>query len=161
MSEIFVRNVCALSNVKSARCQRPFDMLRLCKIMVGLVGLMNCQGVVDINMISQNKAILWQSQVQEKNKLLSLGHIDSTVLWGFPLALESVMQYFQSFIQPAPVFRDHNNVITEDMISKYINSLSASRDNWSTVGGDGECRVGEVWAGTTSPMPDHKGFKLQ
>ena len=30
-----------------------------------------------------------------------------------------------------------------------------------TVGGDGGCRVGEVRAGTTSPMPDHKGFKLQ
>ena len=29
------------------------------------------------------------------------------------------------------------------------------------VGGDGECRVGEVRADTTSPMPDHKGFKLQ
>ena len=33
--------------------------------------------------------------------------------------------------------------------------------NHSTVGGDGGCRVGEVRAGTTSPMPDHKGFKLQ
>ena len=31
----------------------------------------------------------------------------------------------------------------------------------STVGGDGGCRVSEVRAGTTSPMPDHKGFKLQ
>ena len=29
-----------------------------------------------------------------------------------------------------------------------------------TVGGDGGCRVGEVRAGTTSPMPNHKGFKL-
>ena len=27
--------------------------------------------------------------------------------------------------------------------------------------GDGGCRVGEVRAGTTSPMPDRKGFKLQ
>ena len=35
------------------------------------------------------------------------------------------------------------------------------QDNCSTVGGDGGCRVGEVRAGTTSPMPDHKGFKLQ
>ena len=26
------------------------------------------------------------------------------------------------------------------------------QDNYSTVGGDG------VWAGTTSPMPDHKDF---
>ena len=28
-------------------------------------------------------------------------------------------------------------------------------------GGDGVCRVGKVRASTTSPMPDHKGFKLQ
>ena len=42
-----------------------------------------------------------------------------------------------------------------------LNPYSASRDNWCTVGGDGGCRVGEVRAGTTSPMPDHKGFKLQ
>ena len=42
-----------------------------------------------------------------------------------------------------------------------FNSYSASRDNWCTVGGDGGCRVGKVRAGTTSPMPDHKGFKLQ
>ena len=27
--------------------------------------------------------------------------------------------------------------------------------------GDGMGRVGEVLAGTTSPMPDYKGFKLQ
>ena len=33
--------------------------------------------------------------------------------------------------------------------------------NHSTVGGDAGCRVGEVRAGTTSPMPDHKGVKLQ
>ena len=43
----------------------------------------------------------------------------------------------------------------------YINSYSASHDNWCTVWGNGGCRVGEVRAGTTSPMPDHKGFKLQ
>ena len=42
-----------------------------------------------------------------------------------------------------------------------LNSYSASRDNWCTVGGDGGCRVGKVRAGTTSHMPDHKGFKLQ
>ena len=42
-----------------------------------------------------------------------------------------------------------------------FNSYSASRDNGGTVGGDGGCRVGEVRAGTTSPMPDHKGFQLQ
>ena len=35
------------------------------------------------------------------------------------------------------------------------------QDNYSTVGGDVGCGVGEVQAGTTSPMPDHKGFKLQ
>ena len=42
-----------------------------------------------------------------------------------------------------------------------VNSYSASHDNWCTVGGDGGCRVSEVRASTTSPMPDHKGFKLQ
>ena len=35
------------------------------------------------------------------------------------------------------------------------------QDNYSIVGGDGGCRVGKVRAGTTSLMPDHKGFKLQ
>ena len=35
------------------------------------------------------------------------------------------------------------------------------QDNDSTVRGDGGSRVGEVRAGTTSPMPKHKGFKLQ
>ena len=52
----------------------------------------------------------------------------------------------------------------------YVNSYSASHDNWcitlkqdndSTVRGDGGSRVGEVRAGTTSPMPKHKGFMLQ
>ena len=32
------------------------------------------------------------------------------------------------------------------------------QDYYSTVGGDGGCRVGKVRAGTTSPMPDHKGL---
>ena len=35
------------------------------------------------------------------------------------------------------------------------------QDNYSTVRRDGGCGVGEVRAGTTSPMPEHKGFKLQ
>ena len=33
------------------------------------------------------------------------------------------------------------------------------QDNDSTVRGDGGSRVGEVRASTTSPMPEHKGFK--
>ena len=35
------------------------------------------------------------------------------------------------------------------------------QDNDSTVRGDGGSMVSEVRAGTTSPMPEHKGFKLQ
>ena len=35
------------------------------------------------------------------------------------------------------------------------------QDNDSTVRGDGGSRVDEVRAGTTSPIPEHKGFKLQ
>ena len=46
-------------------------------------------------------------------------------------------------------------------LANTVNSYSASHDNWCTVGGDGGCRVGEVRDGTTSPMPDHKSFKLQ
>ena len=34
-------------------------------------------------------------------------------------------------------------------------------ENYSTVGEDGGCRIDELPAGTTSPIPDHKGFKLQ
>ena len=45
--------------------------------------------------------------------------------------------------------------------SVIANSYSASCDNWCTVGGDEGCRVGKVRAGSTSLMPDHKGFKLQ
>ena len=63
------------------------------------------------------------------------------------------------------MYNEHNeiSVFTDTMsiLHGYVNSYSASRDNWYTVGGDGGCRVGEVRAGTTSPMPDHKGFKLQ
>ena len=35
------------------------------------------------------------------------------------------------------------------------------QDIYSTVEGDGVCRVGKVRTSTTSGMPDHKGFKLQ
>ena len=57
---------------------------------------------------------------------------------------------------------NHQNVkLGKVMSPESVNSYSASHDNWCTVGGDGRCRVGEVRAGTTSPMPDHKGFKLQ
>ena len=35
------------------------------------------------------------------------------------------------------------------------------QDSHGTVGGGGGCRVAEVRADTTSPLPDHKGFKLQ
>ena len=48
-----------------------------------------------------------------------------------------------------------------EFLPSFCNSYSASRDNLCTVGWDGGYRVGEVQAGTTSTMPDHKGFKLQ
>ena len=35
------------------------------------------------------------------------------------------------------------------------------QDNYSTVLGDGGCMVGKVRGSTTSPMPEHQGFKLQ
>ena len=47
---------------------------------------------------------------------------------------------------------------------KQDNDSTVQGDGGSRVGevqGDGGSRVGEVRAGTTSPMPEHKGFKLQ
>ena len=44
-------------------------------------------------------------------------------------------------------------------IDALLNTLK--QDNDSTVRRDGGSRVSEVRAGTTSPMPEHKGFKLQ
>ena len=35
------------------------------------------------------------------------------------------------------------------------------QDSYSKVEGDGGCRVGKVRVDTTSPMLEHKGFKLQ
>ena len=51
--------------------------------------------------------------------------------------------------------------VVDSVYISAINSYRASHDNWCTVGGDGGCRIGKVRADTTSPMPDHKGFKLQ
>ena len=45
------------------------------------------------------------------------------------------------------------------LLVQTLNVLVTTIDaQWEVMGG---CRVGEVRAGTTSPMPDHKGFKLQ
>ena len=66
-----------------------------------------------------------------------------------------------------------NIPVFDYVIKQTVNSYSASHDNWctawdtlkqgnhSTVRGDGGSRVGEVRAGTTSTMPEHKGFMLQ
>ena len=35
------------------------------------------------------------------------------------------------------------------------------QDNYSTMGGDGGFRVGEVQTGITYHLPDHMGFKFQ
>ena len=46
-------------------------------------------------------------------------------------------------------------------VTQLMHCDTLKQDNDSTVRGDGGSRVGEVRAGTTSPMPEHKGFKLQ
>ena len=58
-------------------------------------------------------------------------------------------------------YLSYKDVLPVYCLINLINSYSASHDNWCTVGGNGGSWVGEVRAGTTSPMPDHKGFKLQ
>ena len=47
-------------------------------------------------------------------------------------------------------------VTTIDALGHFKNRIITAQ--WEEMG---RCRVGEVRAGTTSPMPDHKGFKLQ
>ena len=42
-----------------------------------------------------------------------------------------------------------------------LGHIAFKQGNYCTVGGDGGSRVSEVQAGTTSPMPDHKGFEQQ
>ena len=45
----------------------------------------------------------------------------------------------------------HGNWCTGTLLNRIITA------QWEGIGG---CRVGEVWADTTSAMPDNKGFKL-
>ena len=53
-------------------------------------------------------------------------------------------------------------VLTLKVLVMTIDALGHfKQDNYCTVGGDRGHRVSEVRASTTSPMPDHKGFKLQ
>ena len=83
------------------------------------------------------------------------------ISWSMVLVQWKVRVFYTSVLVETP---DETTVCSwsmADMIVCNVNSYSASRDKWCTVGGDGGCKVSEVRAGTTSPMPDHKGFKLQ
>ena len=40
-------------------------------------------------------------------------------------------------------------------------TFNFKQDDYSTVGGHGGCRVGELRVGTTPPMPDHKGLSYR
>ena len=82
--------------------------------------------------------------------------------WGTGSTMQWSMEWWEALTCFCVMSFVQNTADNECMFSNIcINSYSASRDNWCTVAGDGGCRVGEVRAGTTSPMPDHKGFKLQ
>ena len=59
--------------------------------------------------------------------------------------------------------RDNDSIVGGDVGSARYGSYGLivtlmKRDNYSTVGGDEGCRVGEVRAGTTSPMPTIRVF---
>ena len=51
--------------------------------------------------------------------------------------------------------------LTVHQSQQLMHCNTLKQDNDRTVRGDGGGRVGEVRDGTTSPMPEHKGFKLQ
>ena len=52
--------------------------------------------------------------------------------------------------------------LTLKVLFATIDALEVMKqDNYSTVRGDGGCKVSEIRAGSTSPMTDHMGFDLQ
>ena len=67
---------------------------------------------------------------------------------------EILLRSLEPTFPATPMYGNERDTTMETLEQK-------SRVLSSTVGGDGGCRVGEVRAGTTSPIPDHKGFKLQ
>ena len=64
----------------------------------------------------------------------------------------------QSNIQTAVT---EGNKVLQCQSRQLMHCNTLKQDNDSTVRGDGGSRVGEVRAGTSSPMAEHKGFKLQ
>ena len=53
-------------------------------------------------------------------------------------------------------------ILTFEVLAMNIDALGHFQTGQLQHSGrDGGCRVGKVRAGTTSPMPNHKGFKLQ
>ena len=59
-------------------------------------------------------------------------------------------------------FRSVPRLLVRVLVATQLMHCDAlKQDNNSTVRGDGGSRVGEVRAGTTSSMPEHKGFMLQ
>ena len=50
-------------------------------------------------------------------------------------------------------------VVITNALGHFLNRMITAQ--WEGIAPDRGCRVGEVQADTTSPMPDHNGFKLQ
>ena len=83
----------------------------------------------------------------------------------------AILQILYCFTHFVDITQCPSQTLNSDLfriVAKYVEVRTVTilillhmQDNYSTVGGDGGCRVSEVRAGTTSLMPDHKGFKLQ
>ena len=61
--------------------------------------------------------------------------------------------------QPVSIMTDHG--VLQCWSRQLMHWDTFKEGNHSTVGGGGGCRGGEVRVGTTSLIPDHKGFKIQ
>ena len=79
-------------------------------------------------------------------------------------ALQELRSYYSPFYMTQfltvrahfPERLDTRNKLCQQLtLTVLVTTIDAQ---WEGIGG---CRVGEVQAGATSPMPDHKGFKLQ
>ena len=74
---------------------------------------------------------------------------------------EQALQHDASVCQPIHHKSLYSCQLLQCQSRQLMHCNTLIQDNDSTVLGDGGGRVGEVRAGATSPMPEHKGFKLQ
>ena len=134
-----------------------------------------------LNFIGDNSIVRYSIVGGDPSRLFTIDSVTGELRVGRSLDRED-QGYYNLAVQAedqAAQHRASSTAMVRERVSPYpgillLNSYSASHDNWCTATlwnriitaqceGMGEVgsASGEVRAGTTSPMPEHKGFKLQ